>query len=485
MMVTSGLAAAAERLNVLFIAVDDLKPMLGCYGDTKVKSPNIDRLARHGMVFTNSHCQQAVCGPSRASLLTGLRPDTTKVWDLKTKMRDVNPDILTLPQHFKNNGYTTLNIGKIFDGRNCDGWRSQDKVSWSGGIPSERRGLYASKKLNAVKKGKLPAVVECVDAPDNMYQDGSRADAAAIRMKALLKEENPFFLAVGFIKPHLPFVAPKKYWDLYDRQDFKVHPVQGKAKGSPSFAYQDSLELRGGYEGIPEGPIPEAMQLELIHGYYACVSFVDAQVGKLLNVLEESGEMDNTVIVFWGDHGFHLGDHGMFCKHTNFEQATRSPLIISTPGARAKGKSSAAPVEFVDIFPTLCDVAGLETPKNLEGTSLVPILNDSEASVKLAAISQFPRRIDGKPYVRQVDGKAYMGYSYRSRRYRYTVWVQKNFRKGETGTITDRELYDYETDPMETVNQVDTPAYADVVRRFEKLHAGGWKALRSSKKVDW
>jgi iduronate 2-sulfatase len=425
----AGVAVAAAQPNVLFIPVDDLKPTLGCYGDPMAKTPNIDRIAARGMVFRNSQCQQAVCGPTRASLLTGLRPDTTRVWDLKTKMRDIIPDVVTLPQHFKNNGYTTVGMGKIFDGRCCDGWGSQDKISWSTPFQSVPGRLYANKAYSS----KMPSAksnnqvqrppFECADVPDNVYQDGNLGDVGAKHLARLLEEGKPFFLAVGFGKPHLPFCAPKKYWDLYDRNMIKAHPFQGKAKDSPDFAYQDCWELRGGYTGIPKGPIPEDMQIELIHGYYACVSYMDAQVGKLLDVLEEAGQLDNTVIVLWGDHGWHLGDHGMFCKHTNFEQAARAPLIIAGPHTKGKGQKSLSPVEFVDIFPTLCDLAGLAKPAQLEGASLMPILNDPTASVKKVAISQYPRNADGKPL---------MGYSYRSKRYRYTVWVQAHSVRGGT-----------------------------------------------------
>ena len=454
----------ARRPNVLFIAVDDLKPILGCYGDRQVKSPNIDRLAENGFVFLNNHCQVAVCGPTRASLLTGLRPDTTKVWDLKTRMRDIDPDILTLPQHFKQNGYTTVGMGKIFDYRCCDGMGTQDKASWSRPFVYVPENKYASEgkiTSNPTEEDRVrnnKPSTECIDVPDTDYFDGKLTVAAVDNLKILVEGNKPFFLAVGFKKPHLPFTAPKKYWDLYKREDFKVHPFQQFSKNGPELAYHKSSELRNGYTDVPlAGPFSEDKQLEMIHGYYACVSFVDAQVGKLLDEVKEQGIADDTIVVLWGDHGWHLGDHGLWCKHTNFEQSTRSPLIFSTPNRKYRGKSQ-SPTEFVDIFPTLCDLAGLDTPTQLEGTTLEPILDDPKASVKKAAVSQFQR------------GSGVMGYAYRDRRYRYIIWQEKKFYEGQTdGPIIARELYDYQTDPMETVNVVDDPEYRKVVRRFEKI----------------
>ena len=476
-----GLGATAQSRrrppNILFIAVDDLKPMLGCYGDDKIKSPNIDRIAERGMVFRNNLCQQAVCGPSRASLLTGLRPDTTRVWDLATRMRDMIPDVLTLPQYFKQKGYTTLGMGKIFDGRCCDGWGSQDKASWSAPFLKTGGRLYANKKFSSQKptaknrdKVQRPPT-ECADVEDTVYTDGMAGQLGAEILRKLSSEKNPFFLAVGFVKPHLPFCAPKKYWDLYKRKEFRVHPFQERSKNGPDIAYHDSGELRGGYTDVPrKGPLSEEKQLELIHGYHAAVSFMDAQVGKLLDEMDRQGVVDNTIVVLWGDHGWHLGDHGMWCKHSNFEQASRAPLLIAAPKARAKGGSADSPTEFVDIFPTLCDLAGLPIPSQLEGASLVPILNDPLASVKAAAIGQYPRS-DG--------GKRVMGYAYRTRRYRYVEWVRKDYRKGEkTGPVIARELYDYEKDPMEKVNAIDDPDYAKVRRRLEKVAKDGWKKLR-------
>ncbi|MCB1236619.1 MAG: sulfatase, partial [Verrucomicrobiae bacterium] len=444
------LATAAEnsapghrRPNVLFIAVDDLKPMLGCYGDKTIRTPNIDRLAASGTVFLNAYCQQAVCGPTRASLLTGLRPDTTRVYDLKTRIRDILPDVVTLPQHFKNNGYQTVGMGKVFDPRTVNGQVKDDPVSWSrpyiqfdkhpdNALGFMEPGFVARAKAiqeaqggkgdgwDSVRKelGGMPAT-EGEDVPDDAYDDGNIAKAALAVLPELAAADDPFFLAVGFKKPHLPFVAPQKYWDLYRREDMSLAEFTTLPQGAPEIAFQDSWELKNGtYTGIPSGPglLPEDLQRELIHGYMACVSYTDAQVGKLLDALADQGVADTTIVVLWGDHGWHLGDHGMWCKHTNYEQATHAPLIIakSASGGTGDGAKCASPVEFVDIYPTLCDLAGLPKPAALEGASLVPILDDPSAKVRDTAMSQYPRG---------GEQDLTMGYTWCDARYRYVEWV--------------------------------------------------------------
>jgi arylsulfatase A-like enzyme len=450
---------------VLFIAVDDLKPLIGCYGSPLVRTPHLDRLGARAAIFTNNHCQQAVCGPSRASLMTGLRPDTTCVWDLKTKMRDINPDVLTIPQHFKNSGYYAVGSGKMFDGRCCDGWTSQDSISWS--EPCKGVG---GRRYVLDHEGKPPT--EAADAPDEAYRDCQRALWGVELMRKAAAQQKPWFVGLGFALPHLPFAAPKRYWDLYDRDQFRVHPFQQRPEDAPPFAYQDSWELRGGYTGVPKkGPIPEELQLELIHGYYASVSFVDAQIGRLLDELDRLSRAEDTIVCLWGDHGWHLGDHGMWCKHTNYEQATRSPLLIAAPGLTDAGVTPEAPTEFVDIFPTLCDLTGLETPTQLEGTSLALLMRDPAAQVKTAAISQYPRGHAGSPH---------MGYAYRNGRYRCVRWMQEDFRAGErSGPVVARELYDYKTDPLETVNLAADPGHAEVLEWFEQRAEGGWRAFQT------
>jgi len=496
--------------NILFIGIDDLKPILGCYGNTQIKTPNIDRLAKMGTVFMSNYCQQAVCGPTRASLMTGKRPDYTKVWDLKTKMRDINPDIVSLPQYLISQGYSTQGIGKIYDSRCVD--KKMDAPSWSvpyynyfkteeryyakeTGIPvlgayqlpetkelaikytneGKEKGLVDKELDDYVSKYVKPSV-ECADVPDNAYNDGANASRALEILEKLKSDSKPFFFAVGFSKPHLPFVSPKKYWDLYKREEMIVAPFQEKSKNSIDVAYHNAGEMRG-YSDIPPLvsftdqkdyglTLPLDKQKELIHGYFASVSYTDGQVGRLLDKLDELGLTKNTIIVLWGDHGWHLGDHNLWCKHTNFEQATRTPMIISVPGIAPSVTS--APSEFIDIFPTLCDAAGVPIPDYLDGKSLLPLINKSAKSVKDFSISQYPRSGNNTETERQGYASAkVMGYSLRDKRYRYTIWLTNDFRSNKpfsADLVIGTELYDYEKDPNETENVADSKEYKSVAK---------------------
>jgi arylsulfatase A-like enzyme len=490
-----------SKPNILFIAVDDLKPLLGCYGNTLVKSPNIDRLAKMATVFDKNYCQQAICGPTRASIMTGTRPDVTKIWNLTTQMRDVNPNLVTLPQYLITQGYTTSGIGKIYHPSSAIG--GVDPVSWSipylkakeSDFPAEF-GLPANGQyqLPETKSRMTPEIIaerkkqskdlvandenpksvkgpstECMDVPDNAYQDGVNALLAKEQIIKLSKDSKPFFMAVGFSKPHLPFVAPKKYWDLYKREDMPIASFQEHSKNGPLIAYHQSGELRN-YLDIPEFATLPAdslriglqleKQKELIHGYYAAVSYLDAQVGVLLNTLESLGTLDNTIIVLWGDHGWHLGDHDLWHKHTNFEEATRAPLIIAGPGIKS-GKTSSLS-EFVDVFPTICDLAGVAIPKNLDGKSLKPLMVKNTASVKDFSISQYPRKLKKLQMAKLGYTNAnMMGYSLRTDKYRYTIWMN-NFTSKQTfseSQVYASELYDYVKDPFEKVNVVNDKNY--------------------------
>lgn len=493
--------------NVLFIAVDDLKPVLGCYGDKLVKTPNIDKLAKRGTIFMQNYCQQAVSGPTRASLMSGMRPDYTGIWDLKTKMRDVNPGILSLPQYFISKGYQTAGIGKIYDPRCVDD--ELDKPSWS--IPYFRSSeQYISLKTGKPESGyQLPVTkalakkyreegqakglkgkdlndfigkyikpsVECADVPDNAYNDGSNALYAKELLTKFSKSGKPFFFAVGFSKPHLPFVAPKKYWDLYKRDEMPLAPFQKKALNGPEVGYHTAAELYG-YSDIPEISsfsdqkvgldIPLTKQKELIHGYYAATSYTDAQIGILMNALDSLGLSKNTIIVLWGDHGWHLGDHNLWCKHTNFEQATHAPLLIASPAI--KPSITKSPSEFIDIFPTLCDLAGLAIPSHLDGKSLVPLMKNPKAMVKEFSVSQYPR-----PFNKLESGRLgwsdgeFMGYSLRTGQYRYTMWLKDTFRTKKTFSkdlVVATELYDYSKDPNETINVVNDPGYTSAAKEL-------------------
>ena len=443
--------AAADKPNILFICVDDLKPLLGCYGDELVKSSNIDRLAERGVRFDRAYCNQAVCAPSRNALLTGLRPQTIGIYDLGTNFRKAAPGAVTLPQYFKSHGYRAEGLGKIY---HVGHGNHDDRASWSVphwhahvvryALPENRaaKGLTREEALFSNAPGqraqRLPrgAAYELADVPDSAYPDGQIADEAIRRLQNAAKSpDEPFFLAVGFVKPHLPFCAPKKYWDLYDRASFELPAQKTPPEGAPPFAPTNWGELRN-YAGIPEqGDLPEDLQRTLIHGYHAAVSYMDAQLGRVIDALDETGLADNTIIVLWGDHGWHLGDHGMWCKHTNYEQAARIPLIVVAPGVTASATASDALVESVDVYPTLCELAGLPTPDGLDGASFHAVLDDPSATTKEAIFHVYPRNNR-------------VGRAVRTERYRLVEWK----RPGAEPDSAILELYDYERDPAETRN---------------------------------
>jgi iduronate 2-sulfatase len=478
-------AGAAGKPNVLLICVDDLKPLLGCYGSTAAATPNIDRLAGRGLLFERAYCNQAVCAPSRNALMTGLRPETIGVYDLATFFRKAAPDAVTVGQHFKSHGYRVESMGKIY--HSGHGNEQDEGVSWSvknwrpsggGYLLPASQAMQKASRAEAVAKGltgmqlsqaaRGPST-ECADVADSDYADGMIADEAIRRIGEAAKAgAEPFFFGVGFLKPHLAFVAPKRYWDLYAPDRLPMPSVTEPPADSPSYAWPTWGELRK-YGDIPaEGPLDEATTRRLIHGYYACVSYIDAQIGRLLKALDESGLADRTIIVLWGDHGWHLGDHGFWCKHSNYEQAAHIPLIVSAP-ALSRGKRTAALAETVDLYPTLCDLADLPIPEGLDGASLVPVLKNPAASVRDAATHVYPRgdRI---------------GRAVRDARYRMVEWKVP----GAPANTAEIELYDYEKDPAETKNRAaDHP---DIVARMRAVLAARpeakpqWKAPRPEKK---
>lgn len=470
-----GAGEFAKKRNVLFIAVDDLKPAIAAAGDRYAKTPNIDALAQRGTVFTRAYCQQAVCSPSRSSLLTGRRPDSTKVYDLVTHFRKALPDVVTLPQYFQSHGYYAHGVGKIYHGGYDDppSW----SVPWEGtkGKSYGPEGLSiqakakANEKANEKSKSKNqdkargPAF-EAPEVDDATLNDGWTAERAIAILKERAVGDKPFFLAVGFVKPHLPFVAPKKYWDLYDPDRLPVVPQDATApKDAPAFAATSWGELRA-YEGIPKtGEVPRETAARLIHGYYAAVSYMDAQLGRVLGALRDHGLDDNTVVILWGDHGWHLGDHGMWCKHTNYEQATRAALVMSVPGQKAVGRTCERLVEFVDIYPTLADVCGLPQPLGVEGFSFSPLLDEPSRPWKVAAFSQYPRG--------SKETGPLMGYAVRTDRYRYVEWRK---RESESNVLA-RELYDLKADAGETANIAAEPGNSAVVQELSKILASGWR----------
>jgi len=485
-----------SKKNILFIAVDDLKPLLSNFGHSEMITPNFDRLAKMGVTFTNAHVQYAVCGPSRASIMTGTYPDRSKVWDLHTDFRETAPELISMPEYLISQGYETTAIGKIYhkgssspghDGQSWSiPWTQPKKYDPAYGDPifeyyqnpeTKKRiqELLEEATEKGVKKAKFRGYAfdrykpstESMEVPDNAYQDGIYTEEAFRKIDQLMKGEKPWFLGVGYQKPHLPFVAPKKYWDLYDRSEIKLAEFQQLAEGTPRFAYHNFGELRS-YSDIDDnydvGDIMnEAKQRELIHGYMACVSFIDAQLGKLLDKLEKHAILEDTIIVLWGDHGWHLGDHTEWCKHSNFEQATHFPLMFSGPGI-SKNLKVHNPVELLDVFPTLFDMAGVPTSTQADGKSLVPLMDDNGATT-LQADAAFHQYARGKR----------MGYSIRTDKYRYTEWHDNDYRSYlpyKTDNIVALELYDYDNDPLETKNWVDHPQYKTVVANLkEKLKA--------------
>ena len=474
-------------LNVLFIAVDDLRPALGCYGLANARTPHIDALAADGVTFDRAYCQQAVCSPSRTSLMTGLRPDTTRVYDLNTHFRRYRPNAVTLPQHFKTHGYVSAAFSKIYHKPAMDDYPSWSVPSWipdlhSWDSPESRR--YAAQKWRELRQdnwtsndrfyyepSKRKPKVEGQsgwDMPswesravrDNALPDGMTADVVVAAIEQL--KNRRFFLAAGFLKPHLPFVAPEKYYDLHPETEIDLASFTDAPADAPPYALHNSGEMRG-YLDIPrEGPLGEEKARELIRGYRASVSYVDAQIGRVIEALDRTGLRERTVIVLWGDHGYHLGDHGLWNKHTNFEAATRSPLIVSAPGRLNKGKKTDGLTEFVDIYPSLCDLCDVPRPDGLEGSSFAPLIDDPDRLWKRAAFSQYPRQIPGV-------GSG-MGQSMRTRRYRYTEW------RADDAPFRSAELYDYETDPNETTNIANRPENVSLVNGLSGMLQDGWRS---------
>lgn len=454
-----GLAASAfsadAKPNVLLICVDDLKPTLGCYGDETAVTPHIDRLAERSVLFEAAYCNQAVCAPSRNALMTGLRPDTIGVYDLPTNFRKAAPDAITVAQHFQAHGYRTEAIGKIMHKGHGN---VEDAASWTVPHMVPKATLYAEKSstANPVKDSRggtrgTPTEIG-LTAADETYVDGQIALEAVRRLeKAATTPDEPFFLAVGFVRPHLPFVAPKSYWDLYDPAALPMPETDSAPAGAPDFAPTGWGELRQ-YSGMPaKGALDEETTRHLIHGYYAATSYMDAQLGLVLDALDGNGFAENTIIVFWGDHGWHLGDHGMWCKHTNYEQAARIPVMLSAPG-KAAGTKTAAFLETVDLYPTLAELAGLPAPEGLDGVSQVPVLADPTTSARGHVLHVYPR-----------GGN--LGRAIRDERYRFVEWKPA----GADSSTAELELYDYEADPLETKNlAADHP---EVVARMQALLA--------------
>ena len=469
-----GAEPGGKRPNVLLILADDLRPQLGCYGERQMVTPNIDKLAAEGVVFKRTFCQQPLCGPSRASFLTGLRPDTSKVWDNFTPARKQAPDVVTLPQHFKNNGYHTQAVGKV---SHTHGEVTEDEPSWSVphwqvkasmryADPALREEYERRRAEGTMGSVRLGPRFERADVPDNAYADGMVADRAVEVLREI--KDKTFFLAVGFKKPHRPYAAPAKYWDLYDPKKIKLPSNSELPANVPEIALKESggeddeedAEKKTDEPAAPAKaarPMRPKEQREHLHGYFACVSFVDALVGKIVAELDKLGLRENTIVVVTSDHGFHIGENGQRAKSTLFTPSLHVPLVIRPADASMAGRRTGAIIELVDLYPSLCDLCGVTPPPHLEGTSFKPVMQEPDREWKQFAISQTPRE----------EGKV-MGYSMRTDRYRFNRWQWLD------GSRVEYELYDQRKDPGETVNIAGENA--DLVKRLEKMLSAGWRS---------
>ena len=455
--------------NILLILVDDLRPALGAYGDEVAITPAMDRLAARGMRFDAAYANQAVCAPSRFNLMLGSRSTSTGLYDFGRDFRDFYPDATTLPQYFRQHGYHAESMGKVY---HIGHGTYNDEASWSvphhpdkvieyndpastGGELTREEALFDNRSWEFARSLPKGAAWEAPDVADDAYADGRIANRAVERLRAFKEQGGkPFFLAVGFARPHMPFSAPKKYWDLYDPDKLPMPQIEAGPEGAPAYAVKRDGEIVQ-YKPVPHSsehdPFPEAITRRLIHGYYASASYVDAQIGKVIAELEHLGLDENTIIVLWGDHGFHLGEMGIWTKHVNYELANRIPLLIAAPGVTRPGSRTGQLAETVDIYPTLAELAGLPEPapsQPLDGESLVPVLKDPVARVSDHAFHCYPR-----------GGR--MGRAIRTARYRLVEWKKI----GAAPETAEYELYDYLSGRVERRNIVhERPEVADELR---------------------
>jgi iduronate 2-sulfatase len=488
--------------NILFISIDDLRPTLGAYEDTTAITPNMDKLATEGMTFRQTFTQVGVCAPSRASLMTGLRPDSTRVWHLGDKFREINPNTVTMPQHFSKFGYHTVNIGKIFHNY------MPDSISWdepdlrpdqylrSDWLERDGETFYISEEVNrsqALKRDSLlklkpkryadgwntgPAW-EAAAVHDTMYYDGAQTELAKRTLTRLAKTDKPFYMGLGYFRPHLPFAAPKKYWDLYDPEKIPLAKNPNVPENAPDHTMNSMYELRH-YDGFnqighPQSSyrMPENTSRKLKHGYYASVSYVDALLGNLISHMKDIGIYENTIIIVWGDHGWKLGEHNSWGKMTNYNIDLQVPMIIRYPNQENRGAQTFEITELIDMFPSLCELAGIEVPDYLQGTSFVPLIKKPNLAWKDAAFSQFHRR----PRV-SADGKRYMGYSMNTKKYHYIEWYTWNHKTGTRGILKNRELFDRKNDPNETINIADKETLSKLVEELSEQLVDGWQKAK-------
>jgi arylsulfatase A-like enzyme len=463
-----------ERPNILWIMSDDMRPQLGCYGDSQVKSPHLDMFAKGALRFENAYVQSAICSPSRNSMLSGLRPNTTGLRGFGVHLRDVVPDVVTLPQHFKENGYESRAFGKIYHiyVESMLG-NEDDPRSWS--VPQQLPSVPVWGPEQNALRNRLIEEAKAVgrvfnhphdwpraetwddsDIPDDMMQDGNTTAMVEQYLRGRKGKDQPFFLAVGFLRPHLPFNAPKKYWDLYDPAKLAMPEFRELPENAPTWVVTQGI-VSNYYNMPPFNEIDESFKRMYLQAYLACISYVDACVGRVLAALEKSGHADNTIVVFMGDHGYQVGEYDSWGhKHSNFEISTRAPLLLHAPGMKRTGQVTGQVTEFLDLYPTLCDLAGLNIPAHLEGKSFAKLLDDPKASHRNAAGSEMLR-------------SSRLGRSIRTTEYRYTEW------RSETNELVARELYDHRSDPqegcLEKINVADQPEYFDVAHSLSlKLH---------------
>lgn len=434
-----------QKKNVLFLIMDDMRTELNCYGAKYMKTPNMDALASQGVMFENAYCNVPVSGASRASLFSGLRPGQTRFWDVNAEIDREAPGTVTLPQYFRENGYVTISNSKVIHGKNDAKERSWTEVWMPEGKSETWRDYLGDENLSVEKQRGGPEPFECLDVADNAYFDGKTADKTMEDLRRLKKSGQPFFLAVGILKPHLPFNAPKKYWDLYDPKQIRVpETFDFNREGFPDMAFHAYNEIRY-YKNIPaKSDIPKEEALKLIRGYRACVSYADAQVGKIMAELKKLGLDKNTVVVLLGDHGWSLGDHNQWCKHSNFNIVNNAPLIIKVPGNQKKGAEPKV-VEFVDVYPTLCEAVGLPVPHHTEGESMMKLMTGEDKSWKDCAIIKW-----------------HSGVTYFDRDYGYTQWNDK------AGNFQGHMLFLYRNDHLETKNVADAPENKEIVAQLRK-----------------
>ena len=441
----------ADNPNVLLIMIDDLRPALGAYGDARARTPNIDRLAAQGTLFANAFATVPVCGASRASLLSGRKPTTNRFLTFNSRLDEDLPEATNMPAYFKSRGYTALANGKVFDNwsDSADAWSEPvwaPMGEWTSPLQPDHRGEELQKAYLNNPDGIVGPAFERLDVNDTDYPDGKIAEKTIEDLHRFSQSESPFFLVIGLRKPHLPFNAPSRYWDFYDPADFELPATyRERSPGIPPNPFHTSGELRQ-YAGIPDaGPIrDDGEAINLIHGYYAAVSYVDALVGRVLDSLDTEGLSENTIVVLIGDHGFNLGEHTMWTKHTLFDLALHSPLIIKAPG-KASGRVEGV-ASYLDVFPTLIELAGLRAADGLDGISLVPAIDDVSVSPNEAVLSRW-----------------FHGTSVRTNQYRYTEW------RSEDGAVTARMLFDVLADPDETINLAELTGYSGLVQGLSEI----------------